>query len=247
MNTLSASPAEAEARGEARGGLVWDLPVRLFHWLMAGCFAGAWLTAESERWRMLHAVLGWTMLGLVLFRIVWGFAGTRHARFASFVRGPRAVWEHLRGLVGGPVDEGAGHNPAGGWAVLALLALTLATAGLGWAAYDGVQVAEELHEGAANALIALVVLHLAAVAFTSWRLRRNLVRAMLTGRSSAEPEAPAGKGVRPRAVMALLLAAAVVAFWWSQWNSPPAGAATTAGAREGGHHGERGGRHHDDD
>ena len=90
MNTTSASPADApDRRGTAgRRVLVWDAPVRVFHWLMVLSFAGAYLTAESERWRLLHVTLGYTMAGLVVFRMLWGLVGTRHARFASFVRGP---------------------------------------------------------------------------------------------------------------------------------------------------------------
>jgi cytochrome b len=71
---------------------VWDLPLRLFHWLLALCFAGAYLTAELEDWRVLHVTLGYTVAGLVLFRLLWGIWGTQHARFASFVRGRRRSW-----------------------------------------------------------------------------------------------------------------------------------------------------------
>jgi cytochrome b len=70
---------------------VWDVPVRVFHWLLVLSFAGAWLSAESERWRLLHVTLGYTVAGLVAFRLVWGLVGTTPARFASFVRGPSAV------------------------------------------------------------------------------------------------------------------------------------------------------------
>ena len=69
--------------------LVWDAPVRVFHWLLAASFIGAFVTAESERWRLLHVTLGYTVGGLVVFRLLWGLLGTRHARFAGFVRGPR--------------------------------------------------------------------------------------------------------------------------------------------------------------
>jgi cytochrome b len=111
---------------------VWDAPVRIFHWLMVLSFAGAWLTAESERWRLVHVTLGYTMAGLVVFRLVWGVVGTRHARFADFVRGPAAVGRYLRSLLQRRPEPHAGHNPAGGWAILALLVLAvLATPTLG--------------------------------------------------------------------------------------------------------------------
>ena len=77
---------------------VWDAPVRVFHWLMVLSFAGAYLSAESERWRLLHVTLGYTFGGLVAFRLVWGLVGTRYARFANFVRGPQAVLTYLRSL-----------------------------------------------------------------------------------------------------------------------------------------------------
>ena len=85
MNATFASPAEPHApQAGTRRVLVWDAPVRLFHWLTVLSFAGAYLTAESERWRLLHVTLGYTLAGLVVFRLLWGLVGTRHARFASF-------------------------------------------------------------------------------------------------------------------------------------------------------------------
>src|SRR6476619_3658006 len=100
MNDLSPPRAERAVRAaDQRGILVWDAPVRVFHWLMVLAFAGAYLSAESERWRLLHVTLGYTMAGLVAFRIVWGLVGTRHARFSRFVRGPAAVAGYVRGLI----------------------------------------------------------------------------------------------------------------------------------------------------
>ena len=106
MNTTSESRAEAPADvpaavGPTRKVLVWDAPVRVFHWLMVFSFAGAYLTAESERWRLLHVSLGYTMAGLVAFRIVWGLIGTRHARFSDFVRGPVAIARYVGGMLRG--------------------------------------------------------------------------------------------------------------------------------------------------
>lgn len=109
---------------------VWDLPVRLFHWLMVFCFAGAYLTAESERWRLVHVTLGYTMVGLVVFRLVWGIVGTRYARFASFVREPKAVASYLRSLMRGKPEhpeEGIRHA----WRGLAAIML-IAVLGFWW-------------------------------------------------------------------------------------------------------------------
>ena len=99
--------------------LVWDVPVRVFHWLLVLCFAGAWLTAESEHWRLVHVTLGYTMAGLVAFRVLWGLVGTRYARFASFVRGPSAVLGYLKSLIGRHPEHHTGHNPAGALAIVA--------------------------------------------------------------------------------------------------------------------------------
>jgi cytochrome b len=217
MKTLSASPAEASAPSAVRRVLVWDAPVRVFHWLMVLAFAGAWLTGDSERWRLLHVTLGYTMAGLVAFRVVWGLVGSRHARFASFVRGPRAVGAYLGSLLGGRPEHHVGHNPAGALAIVALLILAVVAAASGWATYNelGGDWLEELHEAAAHAMLAVVLAHVAAVVVTSWLQRENLVAAMVNGHKTAAPGdaiARAWRGV------AALMLAAVLGFWWLQWQ-----------------------------
>lgn len=227
-----------------KGVLVWDAPVRVFHWLLVLSFAGAWLTAESERWRLVHVTLGYTMAGLVTFRLVWGLVGTRHARFAGFVRGPRAAWRYLLSLLDGRPEHHAGHNPAGALAIVGLLALIGVTAASGFATYEdlGGEWLEELHEGAANTLLAVVLVHLAGVLVGSLAHRENLVRAMLTGRKQVPP----AEAIRSawRSVAALMLAA-TLGFWALQWTSAPAtDAAQTAGLHD---HRDRHGRDHDHD
>ena len=103
--------------------LVWDAPVRTFHWLLVGSFFGSYLTAESETWRLLHVTLGYTLGGLIAFRLVWGVLGTRYARFGSFVRSPSAVGRYLKTMVAGRPERYIGHNPAGGVAIVLLLLL----------------------------------------------------------------------------------------------------------------------------
>jgi cytochrome b len=197
----------------ARGRiLVWDLPTRFFHWLLAATFAGAWLTADSERWIDLHATLGYTFAGLIAFRLLWGFIGTRYARFSSFLRGPRAVLRYLVSLVILRPQPHVGHNPAGGWAVLALLGLGAVTALSGLLAYNdyGGHRLEELHEGAAGAMLALVLVHIGAVLVSSLVHRENLVRAMITGFKRG----PASQAIRrPRWIAAGALLLLVVGFW----------------------------------
>ena len=211
--------------------LVWDAPVRVFHWLMVLSFAGAYLTAESERWRLVHVSLGYTLGGLVAFRLVWGLLGTRYARFASFVRGPAAVMRYLSSLVRGRPEHHVGHNPAGALAIVLLLLLSVATVATGWANYNdlGGDWIEELHEVAANFMLFVVGVHVAGVVLASWLHRENLVRAMLNGRKEGAPSEGIRWTWRP---LALLLLAAVLGFWWLQWQSAPSAATSGAVATE---------------
>lgn len=206
-----------------QGILVWDLPVRVFHWLLALSFAGAYVTAESERWRLVHVTLGYTVGGLIVFRLLWGLIGTRHARFASFVRGPAAVLRYLRSLLSGQPEHHVGHNPAGALSIVALLALGAMLVFTGWSTYNevGGDWLEELHEGVANTMLAVVLVHIAAVLLSSRLHHENLVRAMITGRKQGEPTESAR---RPWRVLGVLLLAAVLAFWVQQWRSAPTAA-----------------------
>lgn len=237
MNTTSASRAESTMPEAPKRVLVWDAPVRVFHWLMVLSFALAYLSAESERWRLLHVTLGYTMAGLVVFRILWGLAGTRYARFTSFVRGPGAVARYLGSLLRRQPEHHTGHNPAGALAILALLGLTLAIGVSGWATYNEIagEWLEEVHEAAANLMLAIVGLHIAAVVISSRMHGENLVGAMIHGCKTGRPE----EGIRSawRSVAALMLVA-VLGFWWLQWQSAPAGGLAdqpVASAQAGGH------------
>lgn len=220
MSTTYESPAESHEGRASRRALVWDAPVRVFHWLLVLCFAGAWLTAESERWRLVHVTLGYTMAGLVAFRIAWGFLGTRHARFAAFVRGPRAAARYLLSILHGDAERHAGHNPAGALAIVALLALAVAVPLSGWATYNelGGHWLEEAHETIASAMLAVIGVHLAGVALGSLVHRENLVGSMLTGRKAVAP----GQGIRrPWRGIATAMVAAVLGFWWLQLTDAP--------------------------
>lgn len=232
MNTASASRVESRAATGPRI-LVWDAPVRVFHWLMVFSFAGAYLTSDSESWRLVHVTLGYTMAGLVAFRLLWGLVGTRHARFTAFVRGPRAVMAYLGSLLRGRPQHHTGHNPAGALAILALLALTAGVTAAGWATYNEMagEWTEDLHETLANAMLVVVLVHVGAVVLSSLLHKENLAGAMVTGYKHGRP----GDGIRRawRGVAALMLVA-VLAFWWYQWQVAPQGelGAATAGERE---------------
>jgi len=191
--------------------LVWDLPTRAFHWLLALSFAGAFLTAESERLRDVHMLLGYTTLGLVGFRLLWGIVGTRHARFASFPLSPAAAVNYLKSLLKLSPHHYFGHNPAGSWAIVGMLLLMVAVGATGWAqaVEVGPEWLEDLHEGLSNAMLALVVVHVAAVLLSSALHRENLVRAMVTGYKPGQGPAAAGT----RWVVALVLVGLIGAFW----------------------------------
>ena len=175
---------------------VWDAPVRIVHWLVALAMPALWWTAETGQLEW-HRRLGYAVLGLIVFRLIWGFVGGSTARFSSFVRGPRAVIAYARKLVRGEPLAMVGHNPMGGWSVIALLALVLAETRLGLFSvdvdglesgplsrlvdFDQGRLAAHWHHWLFNALLVLIGLHLAAIAFYALAKRDNLVRPMLTG------------------------------------------------------------------
>jgi cytochrome b len=173
-----------------RAVLVWDWPVRIGHWLLACAFALTWLTGDSETWRLVHAYAGGVVVGVIVFRLLWGFIGTRHARFANFIRGPQAVRAYIFGLFSGHTANHAGHNAAGGWAIAALLLLGLVAGFSGWVVYQdiGGEWLEEAHEIFASLMLAVVLLHIAGVLVSSLAHCENLVRAMLTGYKRGAPD-----------------------------------------------------------
>ena len=194
--------------------LVWDWPVRVGHWLLVGAVVLAWLTSESEALRWVHAFAGGMVVGIVLFRLVWGVLGTRHARFASFVRGPAAALAYLAGLFKRGAVHPAGHNAAGGLAIVVLLAMGLLTGASGWLAYQdlGGEWFGELHEGLAVAMLGVAAAHVTGVVVGSFAQRENLVRAMFTGLKQGQPDEAIA---HPRPLVLLPLLVWVVACaWW---------------------------------
>lgn len=230
MSTKSILDTEQAERDTASHSiLVWDAPVRVFHWLMVLAFAGAYLTSEMDDWRLVHITLGYTMAGLVAFRLVWGLVGTRYARFANFVRGAGGIIRYLRRLFQGRPEHYVGHNPAGAVTIIALLLLTVAVAGSGWATYYelGGDALEEVHEVLANLMLALVGVHVAGVIVSSRMHRENLIKAMISGRKTGKPQ----DGIRSAwGSVAAVLLACVLLFWWVQWHDAPAQGAQRASA-----------------
>ena len=194
--------------------LIWDWPVRIGHWLLVGAFALAWITGDSEEWRLVHACAGGTVVGVILFRLLWGIAGTRHARFTSFVRGPGAVLDYVFGLLRGDESKYAGHNAAGAWAIVALLALGLLTGASGWLVYQDMvgEWLEEVHEALASGMLTVAAVHVAGVIVSSLAHRENLVRAMLTGFKQGRPD-EAISGARLLVLPPMLGFVAACAWW----------------------------------
>jgi len=209
--------------------LVWDLPTRVFHWLLAASFFIALASGDSDRFRDVHVFSGYLILGLICFRVLWGFAGSRYARFKSFLFGPRAALDYVKDLLAAKAGRHLGHNPAGSWAVFALLALGLliCVSGLvvlgaeesqgvlkGFSGHPLGELTKELHESLSWLMFALVLMHLAGVVVESRVHRENLVKAMLTGRKLGG----AGDGIntshRLVAIAILVLVCAATGTAW---------------------------------
>jgi cytochrome b len=186
---MATIPAALQAGGASPPATVkvWDPFVRVFHWSLVALFAAAFMTGDEVEW--LHVRIGYAILGLIALRLLWGIIGPRHARFASFVRGPRAVMAYLRDVALLRAPRYLGHNPAGAAMIVALLVLLLGTGYTGYlmttGAFWGSKALEEVHEAFANLTIAAVVLHVLGVLVSSLAHRENLMRAMVTGRKRA--------------------------------------------------------------
>jgi cytochrome b len=199
---------------------VWDLPTRIFHWALVVLLGIQWWSGKAERIEI-HIAAGLTIIGLLIFRLIWGFIGGSTSRFGSFVRGPRAVLAYLRDQSG----PATGHNPLGGWSVVAMLALLSVQAGLGlfasdedavdagplsdWVSFQSAQRLLDNHDTLFNVLLVLIGVHILAVGYYFLR-GDNLVTPMLSGRRAIP--APV-ESLRPaplwRLLVAVLLAAAL--------------------------------------
>lgn len=199
--------------------LIWDVPTRVFHWLQALSFGVAYLTAFSERMRNYHVALGYILLGLIVFRLLWGFVGTRYARFRSFLFNPKQIVAYLLTMVKGKPAHYLGHNPAGSVSVWLLLALGLFIGVTGVLALqdDASDLVVDLHGIATNVMLGVILLHLIGVLMSSILHRENLVRSMFTGLKSAQSEA----GIqRVYNLLGVLMVIAVVVFWFAYVKKP---------------------------
>lgn len=214
---------------ESSTSRVWDLPVRLFHWLLVLLMVVSVVSVNIGGNAMeIHALSGMAILVLVLFRVVWGIVGGHHARFVHFVRGPAAVAAYVRDLRTGTAAHPPGHNPLGGWSVLAMLVCIGVQAATGlfsnddimmdgplvkWIDKDLSDTITRVHHFNSKVLLGLVTLHLCAIVFHAAVLKEQLVRAMITGRkhtaTTPVPE-PSTPSLFARAIVTLALCAGAV-------------------------------------
>jgi cytochrome b len=204
---------------------VWDLPTRLFHWLLVALIGFSWWSAENDELD-LHIWSGLAILSLLIFRLLWGVVGSSTARFASFVRGPRAILAYLKDMKGW---RPLGHSPLGALSVLALLGVLLAQVGLGLFAMDddglyegslayliSIDAAEDvadLHEDLFEVIKILVGLHIAAILYYRVVLGKPLVGPMITGKTPAEAGVEPMRAGRWWAALLCLIAAIAVTRW----------------------------------
>jgi len=163
--------------------LVWDFPIRVFHWLLAISFAGAWLTSESEAQQLIHYAFGYSACAIILFRIVWGIVGTRYARFTQFIKGPTETWWHIKSLLVGRQPPSPGHNPAGALVMISLMILILLIGLTGyWIVKDVLgELMSGAHEAISNLAFGFVLIHVAAAIIMSLLQKENLVKSMFNG------------------------------------------------------------------
>lgn len=219
--------------------IIWDAPVRIVHWSFVILLPALWWSWKSGD-MTLHKQLGIVMLGLILFRLGWGIIGSATARFATFLKGPRGIWAYLRRSADTEATPAVGHNPLGGWSVVAMLGLLGFQVGLGLFAqdidglesgplgylvsYDTADAAREAHETVFNIILALVALHVAAILFYLLGRRDNLIGPMISGRRAMSPDAPAPKMASPWRFALCATVAGLVA-WWIAIGAPLPGAA----------------------
>lgn len=225
-------PANDPSNGALQPVRVWDLPTRLFHWLLALVVISAVVSGylDALEW---HMRFGLVACGLLIFRIVWGFVGGRWSRFASFAYGPATVKRYLRGESRPDEHHDVGHNPMGSFSVFALLALLVVQVATGLVADDEVSTTGPLNKFVANAtaqkatswhhevgqwlIVLLVVLHIGAIVFYKVKKQKNLVPPMLNGDKLLPPGTPAsadGLASRLLALVLFVLAFGVVGWIW---------------------------------
>jgi cytochrome b len=219
MNSSLAQTAEANVKSASRRMV--DAPTRVFHGLLALCFTVAWITGDSEEWRYLHLTMGYTLMGLLGFRLLYGLVGPKQSRFSLLWRRVASLPSILRRAfpLQLPVLK-QGISPTASAVVMALMVLLIPALASGLSAHfewTGDWM-EEVHEFFANTLLLLVIVHLALITLMSLQRRQNMPLTMLTGRMTGQ-----GADVVKRnyGVVAVLMMVAVLAFWGWSWQQAP--------------------------
>ncbi len=223
MNKPTSEHKHSQPEPEPQSKMVWDLPVRIFHWSLVALFFTAWFTGEGDRWLNIHIFAGYAILALIVFRVVWGFNGTHYARFKQFSYSFSEAKDYALNAIKGRPERYIGHNPAGSWAVYLLLLGIFLVVTSGFFVFGGEEghgpagllasdllgwLAKNIHNGIATAMMALVAVHVAGVIFESYHLKEKLVLSMINGRklvSEKIPEVSQRKGVAITLVTILLL------------------------------------------
>lgn len=216
--------------------LVWDIPVRLFHWLLVLCLFGQWLTAEVLEDAMeIHFYIGYFTLGLIIFRLIWGFVGTKYAKFNSFVSGPKAMLAYFRSLTSKQQSLSIGHNSVGGLILPAVIILVGLQAISGLFTTDDIvysgpyyasanadlqQCMQWLHHNIFDILIAVIGLHLVAIGWYLVVLKHNLIKPMLDGKKAVAAENAIEHSQLIKAILIMCLVAIFV-YWLVEMNPPP--------------------------
>ena len=231
-----ATPLAAPAQGSRR---VVDATTRMLHWLMALSFTGAYITADGDRWLMVHVTLGYTLAGLVVCRLLWGLIGPRQARLTVLLRKLQGLPDWLRSLTRLEPDWRRGQNLVMATVVALIVVLVLPVTLSGYAFWEdwGGRWLKHVHEFFGDAMLTVVLAHIALIALLSLLRRKNQATPMLTGRvAGAGPDV----AKRNHGVLAMVVLAGVLAFWVWQWREAPQSAAAHVSASA--HN-----RHHIDD
>lgn len=215
--------------------LVWDLPIRIFHWLLVAAIAGAWYTAE-EGYEDTHMKIGYAIIGLLIYRIVWGIFGTEHSLFRSFIPSPFKLYQHTKNIFKVDAKQSVGHNPLGALSALIMLFLIglqaatgLFTKGEIWYGPYTSAVGSELqkrldgiHHANFDFILVALGVHIVAIFFYLFFKKQNLITPMIHGKKNDEV-VPNGKGIpHSKLLVAVILALVVAAFtYWLCFISPP--------------------------
>ena len=195
--------------------LVWDSPIFITHWLLAFCFVGAILTQESEKFRLVHVTLGYTMLGIVGFRLIWGLIGSKYARFTTMKPRFLRVRENIQAILSGNKEFSIGLNAIGFIAAYLLMGLVLLVSASGYLVFNeiGPELISEMHELAGNLLIAVVVVHVASIVLNAIYQRLQ--------KSNAEVATKIGvlaQRARPYKWVSIIILLIVIYFWGIQFK-----------------------------